>query len=200
MSEENRKAKQIELDQKKAASEKAINDKIMAEKVKMAKWDKAQAIIQAIVATALSVLNTSKMGFPLAIPFIALAAAAGAVQVATIASQPLPAYEHGTDNHPGGWSLWGEKRPEVAVTPSGETFLADKPTVTNFDAGTKIYKSVSDYENFIARQALEKFTFDYDKMGAKMPQNNIILDSRGLWGIVNKQNERRVMINRKYSR
>lgn len=200
MSEENRKAKQIELDQRKAASEKAINDKIMAEKVKMAKWDKAQAIIQAIVATALSVLNTSKMGFPLAIPFIALAAAAGAVQVATIASQPLPAYEKGTDNHPGGWSLWGEKRAEIAVTPSGETFLADKPTVTNFDAGTKIYKSVSDYENFIARQALEKFTFDYDKMGAKMPQNNIILDSRGLWGIVNKQNERRVLINRKYQR
>lgn len=200
MSEENRKAKQIELDQRKAASEKAINDKIMAEKVKMAKWDKAQAIIQAIVATALSVLNTSKMGFPLAIPFIALAAAAGAVQVATIASQPLPAYEKGTDNHPGGWSLWGEKRAEVAVTPSGETFLADKPTITNFDAGTKIYKSVSDYENFIARQALEKFTFDYDKMGAKMPQNNIILDSRGLWGIVNKQNERRVLINRKYQR
>lgn len=200
MSEENRKAKQIELDQRKAASEKAINDKIMAEKVKMAKWDKAQAIIQAIVATALSVLNTSKMGFPLAIPFIALAAATGAVQVATIASQPLPAYEKGTDNHPGGWSLWGEKRPEVAVTPSGETFLADKPTVTNFDAGTKIYKSVSDYENFIARQSIEKFTFDYDKMGAKMPQNNIILDSRGLWGIVNKQNERRVLINRKYQR
>ena len=200
MSEENRKAKQIELDQRKAASEKAINDKIMAEKVKMAKWDKAQAIIQAIVATALSVLNTSKMGFPLAIPFIALAAAAGAVQVATIASQPLPAYEKGTDNHPGGWSLWGEKRAEIAVTPSGETFLADKPTVTNFDAGTKIYKSVSDYENFIARQAVEKFTFDYDKMGAKMPQNNIILDSRGLWGIVNKQNERRTLINRKYQR
>lgn len=200
MSEENRKAKQIELDEKKAASDKAINDKIMAEKVRMAKWDKAQAIIEAIVATALSVLNSSKLGFPLAIPFIALAAATGAVQVATIASQPLPAYEHGTDNHPGGWSLWGEKRPEVAVTPSGETFLADRPTVTNFDAGTKIYKSVSDYENFIARQALEKFTFDYDKMGAKMPQNNIILDSRGLWGIVSKQNERRTLINRKYQR
>lgn len=200
MSEENRKAKQIELDNKKAASDKAINDKIMAEKIKMAKWDKAQSIIEAIIATAMSILNSSKMGFPLAIPFIALAAATGAVQVATIASQPLPAYEKGTDNHPGGWSLWGEKRAEVAVTPSGETFLADKPTVTNFDAGTKIYKSVSDYENFIARQALEKFTFDYDKMGAKMPQNNIILDSRGLWGIVNKQNERRTLINRKYQR
>ena len=57
----------------------------------MAKWDKAQSIVQAIIATAMSILNSSKMGFPLAIPFIALAAATGAVQVATIASQPLPA-------------------------------------------------------------------------------------------------------------
>ena len=90
----------------------------------MAKWDKAQAIIQAIVATALSVLNTSKMGFPLAIPFIALAAAAGAVQVATIASQPLPAYEKGTDNHPGGWSLWGEKRAEGCSNSIGRNFFS----------------------------------------------------------------------------
>lgn len=200
MSEENRKAKQIELDNKKAASDKAINDKIMAEKIKMAKWDKAQSIIQAIIATAMSILNSSKLGFPLAIPFIALAAATGAVQVATIASQPLPAYEHGTDNHPGGLSLWGEKRPEVAVLPGGQTFIAENPTISNFDAGTKIYKSVSDYENYMAKQSVDKFIFDYEKMGEKMPQTNINLDSRGLWGIVSKQNERRIMINRKYTR
>ena len=200
MSEENRKAKQIELDNKKAASDKAINDKIMAEKIKMAKWDKAQGIVQAIIATAMSILNSSKMGFPLAIPFIALAAATGAVQVSTIASQPLPAYEHGTDNHPGGLSLWGEKRPEVAVLPGGQTFIAENPTISNFDAGTKIYKSVSDYENYMAKQSVDKFIFDYEKMGEKMPQTNINLDSRGLWGIVSRQNERRTMINRKYSR
>ena len=200
MSEENRKAKQIELDNKKAASDKAINDKIMAEKIKMAKWDKAQSIVQAIIATAMSVLNSSKIGFPLAIPFIALAAATGAVQVATIASQPLPAYEHGTDNHPGGLSLWGEKRPEVAVLPGGQTFIAENPTISNFDAGTKIYKSVSDYENYMAKQSVDKFIFDYEKMGEKIPQTNINLDSRGLWGIVSRQNERRIMINRKYSR
>ena len=38
------------------------------------------------------------------------------------------------------------------------------------------------------------------KMGEKMPQTNINLDSRGLWGIISRQNERRTMINRKYSR
>lgn len=200
MSDETRAQKQQELNDKKAASEKALQQKIIAEKIKVAKWEKANSIIQAIISTAMSVLNSSKLGFPLAIPFIALAAATGAVNIATIASQPLPAYEKGTDNHPGGWSLWGEKRAEVAVDPSGQTFLATKPTVTNFDAGTKIYDSVQAYENAMGKQAIKELTFDYDKFGEKMPQNNIILDSRGLWGIVSKQNERRIFINRRYSR
>ena len=96
--------------------------------------------------------------------------------------------------------MWGEKRPEVAVLPGGQTFIAENPTISNFDAGTKIYKSVSDYENYMAKQSVDKFIFDYEKMGEKMPQTNINLDSRGLWGIVSRQNERRTMINRKYSR
>lgn len=202
MSEENRNAKQIELDNKKAASDKAINDKIMAEKIKMAKWEKAQSIISAIISAAMATAGAlaAKPWTSVNFVFAALAAAAGAVQVATIASQPLPAYEKGTDNHPGGWSLWGEKRPEVAVLPGGQTFIAENPTITNFDAGTKIYKSVSDYENYMAKQSVDKFIFDYEKMGEKMPQTNINLDSRGLWGIVSKQNERRIMINRKYTR
>jgi hypothetical protein len=44
-------------------------------------------------------------------------------------------------------ALWGEKRPEVAVTPTGDTFFAEKPTLTKFDTGTRIFKSVSEYEN-----------------------------------------------------
>jgi hypothetical protein len=201
MSDESRAAKQIEIDNKKAAAEKVINDKIQAEKIKQAKWDKANAIVQAIISAGLAVLNASqtKPFIPLGLIAAGLATTLGAIQIATIASQPIPAYEKGTDNHPGGLSLWGEKRAEVAVTPSGQAFLAEKPTISNFDAGTKIFKSVSDYENFIAKQSVNQMTFDYDKFGEKMPQNNIILDGSGLWSIVNKQNARRKLINRRYS-
>jgi len=202
MSDESRAAKKIEIENQRAAAEKVIQDKIMAEKVKQAKWQKAQSIIQAIISTSLGVI--AALGAvpytPANIAFAALTATTGAVNIATIAAQPLPAYEHGTQNHPGGLSLWGERRAEVAVSPSGDTFIADKPTVSNFEAGTRIYKSVSEYENFMSRQSGEKFSFDYDKFGEKMPQNKIILDSRGLWGIVNKQNERRTLINRTYKR
>jgi hypothetical protein len=201
MSDEMRAQKQIEIDNKKAAAEKVINDKIQAEKIKQAKWDKANAIVQAIISAGLAVLNAAqtKPFIPLGLIAAGLATTLGAVQIATIASQPIPAYEKGTDNHPGGLSLWGEKRAEVAVTPTGHAFLAEKPTISNFDAGTKIFKSVSDYENFIAKQSVNQMTFDYDKFGEKMPQNNIILDGTGLWSIVNKQNARRKLINRRYS-
>jgi hypothetical protein len=201
MSDESRAAKKIEIENKKAAAEKAIQAKIMAEKVKQAKWEKAQSIIQAIISTSLGVI--AALGAvpytPANIAFAALTAATGAVNIATIAAQPLPAFEHGGVTGQG-LALWGERRAEVAVSPSGDTFIADKPTVSNFEAGTRIYKSVAEYENFMTRQSGEKFSFDYDKFGEKMPQNKIILDSRGLWGIVNKQNERRTLINRNYKR
>jgi len=194
MSDETRAEKQQELNEEKAASEKILSDKILAEKVRIAKFEKAQAIISAIISTAQGVAAALKFGLPWAIPFVALAAVTGAIQIATIAAQPLPAFEHGGVTGDG-LALWGEVRPEVAVTPSGDTFLADRPTVSNFQAGTRIYKSVSDYENFMAnKNSQSDFKIEYDKM----PQNNIVLDGTGLWSIVNKQNSRRIMINRRY--
>ncbi len=202
MSDESRAEQQKIINEKKAAADKAIQDKIVAEKIKMAKWEKAQAIISAIISTAQAVAGALAVlpWSPLNAVFAGLAATSGAVQVATIASQPLPAYEKGTDNHPGGWSLWGEKRAEVAVLPTGKTYLAEKPTVTNFDPGTKIFKSVSDYENYMLKQNLNEVVFDYYKFGEKMPQTNINLDGNGLWEIVNKKNQRRKILNRRYKR
>ena len=76
--------------------------------------------------------------------------------------------------------------------------LAEKPTISNFDAGTRIYKSVADYEAAMNINSTNGFNFDYDKMGEKMKPANIVLDSRGLWGIVSKQQSRSTMINRRY--
>jgi len=200
MSDESRAAKKIEIENQRAAAEKAIQAKIMAEKVKQAKWEKAQSIIQAVISTAMSIATTTAtLGMPLAIPFIALAAASGAVQIATIAAQPLPAYEHGGVTGQG-LALWGERRAEVAVSPSGDTFIADKPTVSNFEAGTRIYKSVSEYENFMSRQTGEKFSFDYDKFDKMMPRLDVKIDARGLLAVKDKQGNRRKAINRTFTR
>jgi len=198
MSDETRAVKQNEINTKKAAADKVIQDKIQAEKIKQAKWERDKNIANAIITAGLAILTGLNNVFPLNLIAVALATTLGAIQVASIMSTPLPAYEKGGTTGQG-LALWGEVRPEVAVTPSGQTFLAETPTITNFDAGTKIYKSVSDYENSIGQNAVQQMVFDYDKFGEKMPQNNIILDGNGLWSIVNKENERRTLINRRYS-
>ncbi len=200
MSDENRAAKQNELNEKKAAAEKVIQDKIQAEKVKQAKWERANNISQAIAGTALAIISATqtKPFIPLGLIAAGTAATMGAIQLASILNTKIPAYEKGGTTG-AGLALWGEARPEVAVTPKGDVMLAEKPTISNFEAGTRIYKSVSDYELAMNAKNGGGFSFDYDKMGEKMKAPNIVLDSRGLWGIVSQQNARRTMINRRYS-
>jgi hypothetical protein len=199
MSEETRAQKKAEIEKKKAAADKAINDKIQAEKVKQAKWQREKDISDAIVSAALAIIKAWEAAPPLNWISGALAASMAAIQLATIMSTPLPAYAEGTHNHPGGLSLWGEKQPEVAVLPSGKAFIADKPTITNFDAGTKIYKSVAEYENYISKETTNQFVFDYQKMAEAMPKDTIELNGNGSWTLINKTNNRRTVINRRYS-
>jgi hypothetical protein len=199
MSEETRAQKKTEIEKKKAAADKVINDKIQAEKVKQAKWEREKDISDAIVSAALAIIKAWEAEPPLNFISGALAASMAAIQIATIMSTPLPAYAEGTQNHPGGLSLWGEKQPEIAVLPSGKAFIADKPTITNFDAGTKIYKSVAEYENYINKETTNQFVFDYQKMAEAMPKDTIELNGNGSWTLINKTNNRRTVINRRYS-
>jgi len=199
MSEETRAQKKDEIEKKKAAADKVINDKIQAEKVKQAKWQREKDISDAIVSAALAIIKAWEAAPPLNFISGALAASMAAIQLATIMSTPLPAYAEGTQNHPGGLSLWGEKQPEVAVLPSGKAFIADKPTITNFDAGTKIYKSVTEYENYINKQTTNQIVFDYQKLAEAIPKDTIELNGNGSWTLINKTNNRRTVINRRYS-
>lgn len=194
MNDETRAAKQKELEEKKAADELKIKQKIQAEKVKQAKWEKAQAVISALIGASLAIIQTTaNLGLPLAIPFIALTAATSAVNIATILSQKIPAYEHGglTKGEP--ISLWGEKRQEVAVTPSGEVYTASVPTLSSFEKGTRIYSSVADFE----RQ--NSFSFDYDKMANKIPRASISIDYDRISTIVGNNGKYRALKYRRYN-
>lgn len=197
MSDEARAAAQEKLDSEKAKKDAELEKKKKAERLKQAKWEKAQALVSATIGTALSVMNALQtQPFIVGVVLAAMAAAIGAIQIAKIASQPISAYAKGgvTKNEV---ALWGEKQPEVAVTTTGEVMFAENPTISKFDAGTRIYKSVSDFENYMSSKTNDSFTFDYDKMAKKMPKNEIHLDATGLWSIATKEGERRKMINRR---
>jgi len=199
MSDARREEAQKKIDTEKAKRDKEIADKKQKEEIRAAKWEKAQALTSAIINTALAAIKMFADAGPLGVVLAALSTAAGLASIATIASQPLPAYAEGGVTG-SGLALWGEVRPEVAVTPSGQIMYAENPTVQNFDAGTRIFKSVEEFEKNISMSNGQNkgFEFDYEKMGEVMPEVTVNLDPSGLWGIVNKQGERAIIINRRY--
>lgn len=197
MSEESRFLAQKKIDEDREKREKAIAERKRAEELRRAKWEKAQAVTSAVISTALATIKAFvDPGGVLGAVFAVLAAATGAAQIATILSRPIPAYKDGGITG-SGLALWGEERPEVAVTRAGHVMYAERPTLQNFDAGTRIYKSVEDFERNIASGGAKSFEFDYDKMASKLPSTNITLDSQGLWGIVRKEQSRSTIVNRK---
>ena len=135
--------KQLQREQKKADIEKA-------------KFDKAVAIARVIENTAIAV---SQYGF--FTPFGILAAALGAVQIATLIATPIPAYEKGTNNAKGGTSLVGERGPEYVITPQGATFLTHgKPTLMDIPKGSTVIPHLQtarmmDVKNYAGGQATD---------------------------------------------
>lgn len=88
--------KQKELAKQREATEKELNKKIADEKRKAFIADRNASLIRVAINTAESITRTSaNLGFPFAIPFIAIAAALGILQAATIASQPIPKFKKG---------------------------------------------------------------------------------------------------------
>lgn len=81
--------KKAQIDKRTAAEEAKI-------KRQQFETNKQIALINVIINTAQAVAKTiGELGFPAAIPFIALAAAQGALQIAVIESQPTPKFEKG---------------------------------------------------------------------------------------------------------
>ena len=112
---------------------------------KQAIWDKANSIAQVGINTAMSIMKTgAELGFPAAIPFIAIAGAMGAVQLATILATPIPKYAKGTDNHKGGPAIVGDGGvPELVVFGGQSWITPDKPTLVDLPAGAVVIPNIS---------------------------------------------------------
>ena len=115
----------LEIDkvrQREAATLRA-NKRIAEEKTKQAKRDKALAIFEATINTASAIIKTgAQLGYPAAIPFQVAAGILGALQIATIAAQPIPKFKKGGmvggQSHEAGGTMIEAEKGEFVVNKS----------------------------------------------------------------------------------
>lgn len=125
LSEQEKAAQIAILTAQQDQKEQEIERRQKAEKIKQAKTDKAIAIASIIVQTALAVVKS--------LPNVYLAAAAGAAgaaQLAVAIATKIPEYGDGTEDHPGGPAIIGERhKPERVTEPSGKSYIISRPTL-----------------------------------------------------------------------
>lgn len=138
ITKEEAEARKRTAEQTTANKNKELEKKKEALQQKQAKWEKANAISQSIIATALAVSR--------ALPNMVLAAlvgALGAAQLATIIAQPIPKYAKGTDNHPGGLAIVGDGgKHEAVVTDRGAYITPNVPTLIDLPRRAKVIPDV----------------------------------------------------------
>ena len=118
---------------------------------KQAKWQKANSIIQTTIATSQAIMKALAEAGPFAGAILtAVIGAMGAAQVAIIASQPIPKYANGTDNHPGGLAIVGDGgRQEVIETDNGAYITPSVPTLVDLPKRAKVIPDLIDYRKMV---------------------------------------------------
>lgn len=168
---------------KRAAEDKTSQkDKELAKKkadlqTKQAKMDKANAIAQSIIATALAVTQ--------ALPNFVLAAMVGvlgAVQLATIIAQPIPKYREGTKDHPGGLAVVGDGgQREAIITPSGDSFITPNiATMVDIPKHSMVIPNLVDYVKQIKLKSDLGLTMKDAEMRGEPININVSNDFRSL--------------------
>lgn len=124
-----------------AAAKEAIEEKYNKKKIalqrKAALVEKVQGVFSIGIDTARGVMNAiSKVS---TIPLVPWIIAMGALQMAAVASKPLPQYAKGTKYSQSGPAIVGEKGRELMISPSGQVGLTGSSAeLVNLQRGTKI--------------------------------------------------------------
>lgn len=154
ISQEEANQRKIASEEAKAAREKQLEEEKAKLKRKAAIADKAASMVQAAISTALAILQVySSPGNGNFISKSVLAgvmAGIGAIQLASIAAQPLPQYAKGTRNHPGGMAIVGDGGRSEVIEYGGRSFVTpDVPTLVTMPKGAVVHPDAQDYTGLI---------------------------------------------------
>lgn len=200
---------------KKYITEKEYEKKKADLEMKQAKYQKAQALINAGINTATAIVTTlAQLGAtPWGIAAAAIAGVMGAVQIGIIASKPLAQYAKGRKGGEGEYALVGEKGPEIMYIPKGASIVPNDK-IANQDAWAKYGvprlpipekpSTNSDVLKYAAEQQIVRLNVNYEKMGAAfaaaMPKQQGVVVNVDRNGIqVNNGRDRRTYLNTKYT-
>lgn len=155
-----------------------LEEKKRKERQKQAVFNKAMAVMEIGINTAVAIIGAWKNpGFPAAIPLSALIGALGAVQLATVLATPIPKYEFGTrgKKHKGGIAEVGEKRPEVVLEPGRDPYIINKRGYYDLPKGTEVIPSLDEYKRL--QRTTMMMSLANEKQDLDTYQMNMVFDS-----------------------
>jgi len=143
---------QKDIANKKRLDQKKYDERIKREKNKQAKLDKAAAIANIILGTAVSVSGAKTIGLKI------LHGVMGGIQLATAIATPLPKYKDGTKNHVGGKALVGDGgKKEIIINPDGTMSLTrDTAHVVEMKAGSQVMPDANEYIKNVVLSSMTK--------------------------------------------
>lgn len=199
------------------AIEQQYDEKKRALQMEQAKREKRMAIAQANINIASAILGAlATQPVWVGIAMAALVGVLGAVQLANIASTPLPQFYTGTSNAPEGLALTQERGAEMITDKHGNiktlgnnkgsqlTYLNKGDKVFTADETTQklnellISSGVSPIVNVSGGSGMSKEDMRevLNDTLAKQPKNSIIFDENGIKAFTSKENRRTILKNR----
>lgn len=186
------------------------------------KSKKQQSIVNIAIDTAQAIIGAiAKSPLTLGMPWAAIIAAMGAVQIGVVASQKVPQYFEGTDNHPGGLALIndgnGANYKETVVTPDGKVRqYSGRDVLIDAPAGTQVFthdqwnnelntmmreKGISMSNSFNSKSGLSYAEMDsiIAKHFSKITTQSTTIDKNGFNTFVSKGNSRTIRNQSRYS-
>ena len=151
--------------EKKKQIQEHYHKEIAKLKRKQAIADKAEALFNVAINTAVAVTKvwgqTGIFGVAAQIPILIM----GALEAAAIMAKPIPKYAAGTKNAPGGLAITGEAGTEI-IEQDGQIGIVDKPTLSYLKPGAKVYNSFETQQifaqagkdDFIVKDAIDRQT------------------------------------------
>ncbi|MES2796655.1 MAG: phage tail tape measure protein [Bacteroidota bacterium] len=146
-----------------------LEKKKRKEQHKAAVFNKASAVAQAGISTALAILAAlqTQPFLPLGPTMATLAGVLGAIQIGAILATPIPKYKMGRKGGPAETAWVGDGFVSEVITKgdgSNPRLTPNTPTLTNLDQGDIVHKSVEDYNRYIRASILSGFNQDHRKL------------------------------------